>query len=261
MEEEPYKLKFKFNSILINRESTRSLADLYFKEHFDEIKHRIYHTLIFFLIVSSISFSKMKFLVKILEKPVSSIQFFQLSPGEYFFSTLIIAIYTGLIFCTPFVLGQTVFFFGPALRQLEKNIIIYLLINSVLLFLLGLVFSYFILIPAALNFFILYASEVLEPFLSFNEYFSFVSTLFFSTALVFQIPIIQILLSLFKVFNPRDTLKYWRAILLFSTILGAVLTPSADPVTQLLLSSALFFLYFLGTFISISLTKSYNYLV
>lgn len=94
MEEEPYKLKFKFNSILINRESTRSLADLYFKEHFDEIKHRIYHTLIFFLIVSSISFSKMKFLVKILEKPVSSIQFFQLSPGEYFFSTLIIAIYT-----------------------------------------------------------------------------------------------------------------------------------------------------------------------
>ena len=129
MEEEPYKLKFKFNSILINRESTRSLADLYFKEHFDEIKHRIYHTLIFFLIVSSISFSKMKFLVKILEKPVSSIQFFQLSPGEYFFSTLIIAIYTGLIFCTPFVLGQTVFFFWPSFKTIRKKYN-YLFINK-----------------------------------------------------------------------------------------------------------------------------------
>lgn len=261
MKEEFHPLKFKFTSIIIIHETPRSLTELYFNEHFDEIKHRIYHTLNFFFVVALISFSKIKLLVKILERPVSNIQFFQLSPGEYFLSTVIIAIYTGLLFCTPFILGQIVFFFGPALRKLEKNIIICLLISSVLLFLFGLLFSYFILIPAALNFFIFYASEVLEPFLSFNEYFSFTSTLFFSTALVFQIPIIQILLSLFKVFNPRDMLKYWRSMILFSTILGAILTPSADPITQLLLSSALFFLYFLGTFISISLTKNYSYIL
>ena len=51
-------------------------------------------------------------------------------------------------------------------------------------------------------------------------------------------------------------LKGWKYVLLFSTIIGAVLTPSADPLTQLLLSAAVFFLYLLGSVISIFLTKS-----
>lgn len=258
MNKEYPNLNFKFSSIRIIQETPLSFTDLYYNEHFDEIQHRIYHTLSFFFLITLFTFSNIKILVKILESPISNIQFFQLSPGEYFLSTVIISLYTGLLFCTPFILGQTVFFFGPALRKIEKNLIIYLLANSIVLFFFGLLFSYYLLIPAALNFFIFYASEVIEPFLSFNEYFSFASTLFFSTALVFQIPIIQVLLSVLKVFDPKIMLEYWRAMILFSTILGAILTPSADPVTQLLLSSALFILYFLGTIISIYLTKDYQ---
>nr|YP_011007013.1 Sec-independent periplasmic protein translocase [Phaeostrophion irregulare]WAM64300.1 Sec-independent periplasmic protein translocase [Phaeostrophion irregulare] len=254
MKKKSSQLNFKFTLIQIICETPYSLTELYFNEHFDEIKHRVYHTLNFLSLIALFTFYKIKLLVKILEGPVSNIQFFQLAPGEYFLSTVIISIYTGLLFCTPFILGQIVFFFGPALKKAEKNIIIWLLISSVVLFLLGLLFSYFILIPAALNFFIFYASEVLEPFLSFNQYFSFISTLFFSTALVFQLPIIQIILSIFKVLDPINMLKFWRPMILFSTILGAILTPSADPITQLLLSSALFFLYFMGTIISLYLT-------
>nr|QWK41838.1 Sec-independent protein translocase component TatC [Protohalopteris sp.] len=260
MKKESPHLNFKFTAIRISRETPLSFTDLYSNEHFDEIQHRFYHVFNFFFLAALITFYNIKLLVKILEEPISNIQFFQLSPGEYFLSTVIISIYTGALFCTPFILGQIIIFFGPALRKIEKNLIICLLTNSVLLFLLGLLFSYYLLIPAALNFFIFYSSEVLEPFLSFNEYFNFASTLFFSTALVFQLPIIQILLSVFKVINPRIMIEYWRAMILLSTILGAILTPSADPITQLLLSSALFILYILGTNVSIYLTKNYNYI-
>lgn len=257
VKEEFHQLKFKFNSIIKAHEMpiSFSLAEVYFNEHYDEIEHRIYHIFNFLFIVAVISFSNIKPLVKILEEPVSNIQFFQSSPGEYFLSTIIIAIYTGLLFCIPFILGQTILFFSPSLKKSQIHIIRFLFVNSVFLFLFGLLFSYFILIPAALKFFIFYASEVLEPFLSFNEYFNFASTIFFTTTLVFQIPIIQIILSIFTIYEPRSILKYWRSMLLLSTILGAILTPSADPITQLLLSGAFYFLFYLGTFISISLTK------
>nr|YP_011005893.1 Sec-independent periplasmic protein translocase [Desmarestia aculeata]WAM62897.1 Sec-independent periplasmic protein translocase [Desmarestia aculeata] len=218
-------LNFKFCSFIKVIETGRSTTELYFNEHFDEVRQRFFHLLGFLCLVTLLTLYNVKSVVKILEGPVSNIQFFQLSPGEYFFSTLVISLYNGVLFSTPLLLGQALFF------------------------------SYFILIPAALNFFIFYGSEVIEPFWSFSQYFNFVSALFFSTGLVFQVPIVQIILSLAKLIDPIKMLNYWRPMILLSTVLGAILTPSADPITQLLLSGALFFLYFLGSLISINLTK------
>nr|YP_011005055.1 Sec-independent periplasmic protein translocase [Analipus japonicus]WAM61918.1 Sec-independent periplasmic protein translocase [Analipus japonicus] len=252
-------LKFKFYSnttkSLLNN-SARSNTELYFNEHFIELRQRLFFILSFLSLFTIFTFSQVKLIVKILEGPVSDLQFFQLSPGEYFVSTLIISFSTGILFSTPLLLSQTLFFFRPALTKNEKSIIVYLLISSIFLFSTGLLFSYFLLIPAALNFFIIYASDVIEPLLSFSQYINFVSALFFSTGLVFQVPIILVILSLSKLIDPTQILNYWRPMILLSTILGAILTPSADPVTQLLLSSALFLLYFLGSIISINLIKN-----
>ena len=249
-------LKFKFYSNLTNfTSSSRSDTELYFNEHFDELRHRIFYILAFLCIFTSITFYNVKLIVKILEDPVSKIQFFQLSPGEYFISTLIISFSLGILFSTPLLLSQLLLFFRPALNKNERNSIFWLLLSSIFLFFLGLLFSYFLLIPAALNFFIFYGSEVIEPLWSFNQYFNFVSALFFSTGVVFQVPIVQIILSLFKIVDPIKMFNYWRPMILFSTILGAILTPSADPITQLLLSSALFLLYFFGSLTSINLIK------
>lgn len=249
-------LKFKFYSNMsIFTTSSRSDTELYFNEHFDELRQRIFYILGFLCLLTFITFYNVKLVVKILEDPVSKIQFFQFSPGEYFISTLIISFSIGILFSTPLLFSQLLFFFRPALNKNERNNILWLLISSTLLFFLGLLFSYFLLIPAALNFFVFYASEVIEPLWSFNQYFNFVSALFFSTGLVFQVPIIQIILSLCKLIDPIVMFNYWRPMILFSTILGAILTPSADPITQLLLSSAFFLLYFLGSIISINLIK------
>ena len=249
-------LEFKFHSIpSIFNTSARSNTELYFNEHFNELRHRIFYIFSFLSLFTFFTFLNVKVVVKILESPVSNIQFFQLSPGEYFVSTLIISFSTGILFSTPLLLSQTLFFFRPALTKNEKNTILGVLISSIFLFLLGLLFSYFLLIPAALSFFIFYASEVIEPLWSFSQYFNFISALFFSTGLVFQVPIVQIILSLSRLVDPNKMLNYWRPMILFSTILGAILTPSADPVTQLLLAGALFLLYFLGSIMSIRLTK------
>ena len=194
----------------------------------------------------SFSFFEVKSLVQILELPISNVKFFQLSPGEYFVSTVKIAFYTGLLFSTPFLLSQIILFLLPGLTKTEIKIILPLLLISLVLFSLGLSFSYFILIPAALNFFLTYSDEVIEPLWSFDQYFEFILVLFYSTGLAFQIPIIQIVLGFLNIVSAKQMLEAWRYVILISTIIGAVLTPSTDPLTQLLLSSAILLLYFSG---------------
>jgi sec-independent protein translocase protein TatC len=144
----------------------------------------------------------------------------------------------------------------PGLTSREKNLIVGLLLSSVLLFLFGLIFSYFVLIPAALKFFINYSIDVIEPLWSFDEYFSFILVLFLSTGIIFQLPVLQVMLSFSKIMTGKKMLELWKYVLLLSTVVGAVLTPSADPFTQLLLSSAVFFLYLCGSFSAIFLSKS-----
>jgi sec-independent protein translocase protein TatC len=234
-------------------------SELFFNEHIDEVQERSFQTTYLVCLLMLLAFLTMQPIVAFLQAPVGNIKFFQLSPGDYFLSTLNIAFYTGLIFALPLILSQVLFFFSPSLTWDEKNLISGLIIFSVILLSLGLLFSYEILIPAALTFFISYNSAAIEPLWAFNEYFGFMVVLFFGTSLVFQVPILQIVLCLFRLINAKAMLSCWRYMILFSTIIGAILTPSADPITQLLLSTALFILYLTGCFLSISLTKEIKF--
>jgi len=220
--------------------------ELPFSEHIEELRQRIFHLFWIILLLTCVAFFEVKILVKILEFPVSNVKFFQLSPGEYFISTIKISFYTGLLFSSPFVISQLILFLLPGLTKKETKIILPLLLSSLILFGLGLAFSYYTLIPAALTFFLNYSEEVLEPFWSFDQYFEFILVLFYSTGIAFQIPIIQILLGLLNLVSAKQMLGAWRYIILVSTILGAILTPSTDPLTQLLLSLAILMLYLSG---------------
>jgi|Transcript_21861 sec-independent protein translocase protein TatC len=226
--------------------NTTVTLELPFSEHIEELRQRIFLLFWIILLLTSVAFIEVKSLVKILELPVENVKFFQVAPGEYFISTIKISFYTGLLFSSPFVIGQLILFLLPGLTKKETKIILPLLLSSLILFGLGLVFSYYTLIPAALNFFLNYSEEVLEPFLSFDQYFEFILVLFYSTGLAFQIPIVQILVGLLNIVTPQQMLGAWRYIILLSTILGAILTPSTDPLTQLLLSLAILLLYFSG---------------
>ena len=226
--------------------NTTVTLELPFPEHIEELRQRIFLLFWIILMLTCIAFIEVKDLVKILELPVQNVKFFQISPGEYFISTIKISFYTGLLFSSPFIIGQLILFLLPGLTKKETKIILPLLLSSLVLFGFGLAFSYYTLIPAALNFFLNYSEEVLEPFWSFDQYFEFILVLFYSTGLAFQIPILQILIGLLNIVSAKQMLGAWRYIILLSTILGAILTPSTDPLTQLLLSLAILLLYFSG---------------
>jgi sec-independent protein translocase protein TatC len=234
------------NSSFNFTDNTIITLELPFSEHIEELRQRLFLLFCIILVLSSLAFLEVKIIVKILELPISNVKFFQTAPGEYFISTLKISFYTGLLFTSPFGIGQLILFLLPGLTGKETRIILPLLFSSLLLFGLGLAFSYYTLVPAALNFFLTYSEEVLEPLWSFDQYFEFILVLFYSTGIAFQIPIIQILIGLLNIVSAKQMLGAWRYIILVATILGAILTPSTDPLTQILLSLAILLLYSAG---------------
>jgi len=245
------RLDFKFQSEL---RSNLNL-ELLFTEHIEELRQRSFHVLIALLLLSITAFLNVKPIVHLLEIPVQNVKFFQLSPGDYFISTVKIAVYTGILSTSPFLLSQLTFFVIPGLNAGEKKLILPLLIGSTVLFFLSLVFSYFILIPAALGFFLSYSVDVIEPLWSFNQYFDFILVLFYTTGLAFQVPIFQVILGIFGIVSSREMLKQWKYVILAATIIGAVLTPSTDPITQILLSGAIVLLYILGAGVLVILKR------
>jgi sec-independent protein translocase protein TatC len=215
-------------------------------DHLEELRLRIFYALIAAVIGIVICFAFVNPIVRILEVPAQGAKFLQLAPGEYFFVSLKVAGYSGLLVSSPFVLYQIVQFVLPGLTRRERRLLAPVVLGSTVLFVAGLAFAYYALVPAALNFFISYGEGVVEQMWSIERYFEFVLLLLFSTGLAFQIPIIQLLLGALGLVTSKQMLAGWRVVVLGAAVLGAVLTPSTDPVTQSLLGGAVLSLYFGG---------------
>lgn len=218
-------------------------------EHLEELRMRIFYSLIAVLVGIIGCFILVKPIVRFLEIPAQGVRFLQLAPGEYFFVTIKVAAYSGILLASPFILYQIVKFVLPGLTTRERRFLRPIFLGSTVLFGLGLVFAYFAIVPAALKFFIGYGLEVVEQAWSIEKYFEFVLLLMFSTALAFQVPILQLLLGIVGIVTSQQMLSSWKYVLLGSVVLGAVLTPSTDPLTQSLLGGAVIVLYLAGSFI------------
>ncbi|MGK7871919.1 MAG: twin-arginine translocase subunit TatC [Xenococcaceae cyanobacterium] len=215
-------------------------------DHLQELRKRIFYALIAVVLGVIACFIVVKPIVQLLEVPAQGVKFLQLAPGEFFFVSMKVAGYSGLLLTSPFIIYQIIQFVLPGLTRRERRLLGPVVLGSSILFFVGLAFAYLVLIPAALRFFINYGADVVEQLWSIDKYFEFVLILMFSTGLAFQIPIIQLLLGLLNIVSSGRMISGWRYIVLGAVILGAILTPSTDPITQSLLASAVLGLYFGG---------------
>ena len=215
-------------------------------DHLDELRMRIFYALIAVFVGIVLCFIVVKPIVQLLEIPAQGVKFLQLAPGEFFFVSIKVAGYSGILVASPFILYQVIQFVLPGLTRRERRLLAPVVLGSSVLFFAGLIFAYIALIPAALNFFINYGGDVVEQSWSIDRYFEFVLLLMFSTGLAFQIPIVQLILGFLGIVSSSQMASGWRFVVLGAVIMGAILTPSTDPLTQSLLAGAVLGLYFSG---------------
>ena len=218
-----------------------------FSDHLEELRGRILSSIYSVLISIFISLLVIKPLIKFLEIPSKNIRLLQLAPGEFLFVAIKVAGYSGIIISLPYIVYQLLLFISPGLTKQEKSLILPAVFGSGLLFFLGLIFSWWILVPAAINFFITFGADIVEPTWSIERYFDFVLLLMSSTAIAFQLPVLQFILGSLGIITTQKMISNWKIVVICSAILSAVITPSTDPLTMSLLSISIVFLFFVGT--------------
>ena len=214
--------------------------------HLEELRARILRSLLAVVIGAAGCLLLVKPLVRLLEVPAHGIRFLQLAPGEFLFVSLKVAGYAGLSLALPYVLYEGLAFVLPGLTRRERRLVAPAVAGSAVLFLAGLAFAWWALVPAALRFLVSYGAEVVEPIWSIERYLDFVLLLMVATALAFQLPVLQLLLGALGLLDAATMLGAWRWVVLVSALAGAVLTPSTDPITMLLLTGAITALYLVG---------------
>jgi len=156
-------------------QSENKLSDtMTFSDHLEELRKRILHSIYSILISIFFSFLIIKPLISFLEIQAGDIHLLQLAPGEFLFVSIKVAGYSGLIVSMPYIFYQIILFISPGLTKQEKSLILPAVFGSGILFFLGLIFSWWILVPAAIKFFITFGADIVEPTWSIERYFDFV---------------------------------------------------------------------------------------
>jgi len=215
-------------------------------EHLEELRRRLLRSLLVLVVAAAAAVVVVRPLVRLLEQPAEGIRFLQLAPGEFFFVSLKVAGYAGLVLALPWWLFEGLAFVLPGLTRRERRLLAPAVAGSSVLFFAGLAFAWWALVPAALRFLVSYGADVVEPLWSIERYLDFVLLLMVATALAFQLPVLQLVLGALGLIDAGTMLRAWRWVVLASALAGAVLTPSTDPITMLLLTGAITTLYLIG---------------
>ena len=162
---------------------------------------------------------------------------------------LSVGLYLGIVIASPLVLRQIWLFVAPGLYRHERRAASTFLVSSVLLFLAGTAFGYYIMLPMTLRFLISFQGPF-TPMISINDYFDLILVILLGLGVVFQLPILIFFLSLFGLVTPRFLWNNFRYAVLIIAIVAAVVTPTTDAFTMVVFMAPMIVLYILGIGVS-----------
>jgi sec-independent protein translocase protein TatC len=220
-------------------------------EHLDELRTRIVISVSAFVAALILCFWQNHQLLKIINKPLPhGFTPITLSPTEPFTTTLTVAAYAAILLALPIVLYQLYAFVLPAFSPTERKVAVPLLLMVPVLFIAGVVFAYFVIVPAAIKFLLNFNSAQFDTQIRAKEYYSFVLLTLLSAGIVFQVPVGVLGLTRLGIITPRQLKKNRRYAFLGCAVIAAAL-PGVDPVSMLIEMVPLVLLYELSIVLSV----------
>ncbi|AFU59668.1 TatC subunit of twin-arginine targeting system [Candidatus Nitrososphaera gargensis Ga9.2] len=171
----------------------------------------------------------------------------QTAPGQAFFAQIYVSALIGLIASIPIIVREISAFISPAISTKTKIGVLNIFLPAVALFVTGLVFSYFVVIPFTLNFLYQYGEALnVATFLTINDFISFVMQFFLGFGVAFQLPIVMYGISMTDAVSPRFWRDNFRYAALILVIFGAIITPDGSGVTMWFVAGPMLVLYAAG---------------
>jgi len=227
-------------------------------EHLEELRARIIRALLAWFVGMGIAWTFRVQLLEILKYPLDvatkvrgiEASLYQQTITEGFIVSLKIAAFGGLILAMPFIVYQVWAFIAPGLYPHERRLAVPFILGAGFSFAVGVVFSYYVLLPFAVPFLLGFLGDQVVPLLTIDKYMSQVLMYMTVVGLMFELPVLSYLFTKLGLLNWQFLAKNRRIAIIVIVTLAAVITPTADPFNLALLSVPLLLLYEMSIWVS-----------
>ncbi|MEK7829272.1 MAG: twin-arginine translocase subunit TatC [Deltaproteobacteria bacterium] len=218
-----------------------------FTSHLVELRKRLIVSVIAVTIGFAASYYYSKELFMLLAKPLptnTSFAFTRLI--EPFFTYLKVSVLAGIFLASPVLIHEVWVFVAPGLHENERKWFWPIVVSSSILFIGGVLFGYYLVLPFGYSYFLSFSSDTVKPMLSMDEYFSFTTKFLLAFGLVFEMPLFIMFLSLLGIVNAKMLSAYRKYAIIAIFIIAAFLTPTPDAFSQILMAAPMLVFYEAG---------------
>jgi sec-independent protein translocase protein TatC len=188
--------------------------------------------------------------VKLLAERAPAGKLSTLAPGEGFFTFLEVAMLIGIALSMPVIVYQVLAFVTPALYENEKKYLFIAVPGVTVSFAAGVAFCYFFMLPFAIAFLGGFQPDIFNPIWSAERYLDFVTTFLFWVGLTFELPILMYFLSKLGVVSATRMASFRKYAFVLAFVIGAIITPTPDPINQTIVSLPIYLLFELGVILA-----------
>ncbi len=212
--------------------------------HIQELRKRLFYVLFVVGIFGAAALAATDTLTRWLLAPAHGQQFIFTTPGGGFDFQFKLCLYAGVAAGIPVIVHQVFMYIHPIIRHETKRFLRFTTLASTLLAASGIAFGYFVGLPAAMRFLLTsFSTEQIKALITIQSYINFVLVYLLGAALLFQLPLVLLLINRIKPLNPRTLFRQQRWIILGAVIAGAVVSPTPDIQNQLMLSGPIILMY------------------
>ena len=221
---------------LMEEASSMSIVD-----HLSELRMRLVVAIVAIIICTLGAYYYVEDILQILVAPAGKLYYTK--PTEAFFTYMKISIVAGCIISSPIWFYQLWAFIVPALSKGEKKVTFMVVPTAVTLFVVGILFSYYLVLPMAIQFFIGFGTDELQPLFSIGQYIDFVIAFVLPFGITFELPLILIALGVMGILSSNRLRQYRKMFILVAFVVGAAISPTPDMLSQTMIAGPMILLY------------------
>ncbi|HSW81191.1 MAG TPA: twin-arginine translocase subunit TatC [Candidatus Saccharimonas sp.] len=216
-----------------------------FLDHVHELRRRLFWVVAAVLVVSSVAYGFINQIIDILTYPLGNQRLFYLTPAGGLSFSIKLCVYTGILVAVPLIMYHLYRYLEPLMGQWRRSAIFYVGLSTSLAAA-GVLFAYFVSLPGALHFLTNFNLDHIQAMLTVDSYLSFVLTYLLGAALLFQIPLLLLIINTMTPLKPSKLMKWQRYVIVAAFLIGAVISPTPDIMNQTFLALPVIAMYELG---------------
>lgn len=211
--------------------------------HIGELRKRLIRSVVVIIIAAIISFIFHQWIFEVLIAPAQGIQLQAIEMTEMLGTIMRVSLFAAVVLAMPYLTYEVIMFVSPALSRREKLYVYLALPWIALMFISGVLFAYFILVPRVTAFLLTFGSEIATTVPRIKDYINVVTRMMLAVGLVFEMPVVTTFLARIGVLKYQWLARKRREAVIVSFILAAIITPTIDPINQSLIALPLVVLY------------------